>query len=150
MTATAEFLTIERVAVLQRVDLFSAVPGPVLVGVARALDEVRFASGQPVIARGALEDWLFIVATGKVRVHIGDRELEERGPGSVFGELAILSPAPRSTSVTAVEPSLLLRLRRQPFEELLNDRAEISRAVIFSLARRLQELADRDATAGAK
>lgn len=149
MTAAAEFLTIERVAVLQRVDLFAGVPGPVLVGVARALDEVRFSSGQPVIVRGALEDWLFIVATGLVRVHIGETTLAERGPGAIFGELAILSPAARSASVTAVEPSLLLRLRRQPFEELLNDRAEIGRAVIFGLARRLQELADRDAT-GAK
>lgn len=146
MSTPAELLTIERVAVLQRVDLFAAVPGPVLVGVARVLEEVRFASGQPVIVRGALEDWLFVVASGSVRVHIGEKTLSERGPGSVLGELAILSPAPRSASVTAAESSLLLRLRRQPFEELLNDRAEIGRAVIIGLTRRLQELADRDAT----
>ena len=150
MSATAEFLTIERVAVLQRVDLFVAVPGPVLVGVARVLDEVRFTSGQPVMVRGALEDWLFVVATGSVRVRIGDQTLAERGPGSVLGELAILSPAPRSASVTATEPSMLLRLRRQPFEELLSDRAEIGRAVIIGLSRRLQELADRDADNGTK
>lgn len=150
MSASAEFLTIERVALLQRVDLFVAVPGSVLVGVARVLDEIRFTSGQPVMVRGALEDWLFVVATGSVRVHIGDQTLAERGPGSVLGELTILSPAPRSASCTATEPSMLLRLRRQPFEELLNDRAEIGRAVIIGLSRRLQELADRDADNGTK
>ena len=50
----------------------------------------------------------------------------------------MLAPAPRAASATAVEPSLLLRLRRGPFEELLEDRPEIARAVIHTLARLLQ------------
>ena len=62
----------------------------------------------------------------------------------------MLAPAPRSASVTAIEPSLLLRLRRGPFEELLDDRPEIARAVISTLARMLQAAADDGAeTAGA-
>ena len=145
MSGSDELLTIERVAVLQRVDMFSMVPGHVLAGVAEVLEEVRFAANEPIMLRGAVEDWLFVVADGTVRVHIGDQTLVERGVGISIGELAILSPAPRSASVTALEPSLLLRLRRAPFEELLEDRAEIGRAVIAALARRLQELAHRDA-----
>ncbi len=140
-----ELLVIERVAVLQRVGIFSAVPGHVLAGVAIALEEVRFAEGEPVMLRGAVEDWLFVVARGGVNVHIGDRTLRVLGPGSVVGELAILSPAPRAASVTTFEPSLLLRLRKGPFEELLDDRPEIARAVIADLARRVQDLADREA-----
>ena len=66
----------------------------------------------------------------QVRVHIGDGRLLESGPGGVVGEFAVLAPAPRSASATAIEPSLLLRLRRGPFEELLDDRPEIARAVI--------------------
>ena len=88
---------------------------------------------------------LFVVATGQLRAHVGDRDLVDRGPGDVVGELALLSPGTRSATVTALTPSLLLRLRRRPFEELLDDRPEIARAVIASLARRLQELADPDA-----
>ena len=62
----------------------------------------------------------------------------------------MLAPAPRSASVTAMEPSLLLRLRRGPFEELLDDRPEIARGVISTLARLLQAAADDDVeTAGA-
>jgi CRP-like cAMP-binding protein len=142
-----ELLTIERVAVLQRVEMFLSVPGHTLAGVARLLEEVRIDTGVTFIERGAVEDWLYVVAEGRVRAHVGDRTLTEIGPGSVVGELAVLQPAARSASVTAIEPTLLLRLRRAPFEELLDDRPEIARAVIGSLARRLQHLADEDAGA---
>lgn len=142
MTATDELLTIERVAVLNRVGLFGAVPGHTLVAVARLLEEVRVDEGATFIERGSVEDWLFVVVDGRVRVHNGERTLAEAGPGGVVGELAVLVPAPRSASVTATEPTLLLRLRRVPFEELLDDRPEIARAVISALARKLQASAD--------
>jgi CRP-like cAMP-binding protein len=135
-----ELLTIERVAVLHRVHLFEAVPGHELVPVARLLEEVRVDAGATIIEQGAVEDWLFLVADGAVRVHVGDRTLREIGPGGVVGDLAVLAPAPRSTSVTATEPTLLLRLRREPFDELLEDHPQIARAVIATLARMLQSV----------
>lgn len=137
-----ELITIERVAVLQRVALFEAVPGHMLVPVARLLEEVPFDTGETVIERGRVEDWLYVVATGRVRVHIGSKDLVEKEQGGVVGELAALAPAPRSASVTALEPSLLLRLRRGPLEELLEDRPEIARSVIATLARMLQASAE--------
>lgn len=140
MSETDELLTIERVAVLHRVDLFRSVPGHVLVPVARVLEEVRVATGVTFIERGAVEDWLFVIADGAVRVHVGERALREMGPGGVVGDLAVLAPAPRSASVTATEPTLLLRLRRKPFEELLDDHPEIARAVISTLAQMLQSV----------
>jgi CRP-like cAMP-binding protein len=110
---------------------------------------VPFEPGDSIIERGAVEDWLFVVAEGKIRIHIGELTLLEHGPGGVVGEFALLAPAPRSASATAIEPSLLLRLRRGPFEELLDDRPEIARAVISTLARMLQTVADNHAqTAG--
>jgi CRP/FNR family transcriptional regulator, cyclic AMP receptor protein len=138
MTVGDELLTIERVAVLHRVSLFRSIPGHDLVPVARLLEEMRVASGVTFIERGAVEDWLFVIADGAVRVHLGERTLRELGPGGVVGDLAVLAPAPRSASVTATEPSLLLRLRRKPFQELLEDRPEIAGAVISSLAHMLQ------------
>ena len=145
MDSPDELLTIERVAILQRVALFGDVPGHTLVSVARLLEEVSFDAGDGIIDRGSVEDWLFVVATGRIRVHIGGMTLLEHGPGGVVGEFALLAPAPRSASATAIEPSLLLRLRRGPFEELLDDRPEIARAVISTLARMLQASADNHA-----
>ena len=139
MTGSDELLTIERVAVLQRAGLFAQVPGHQLVAVARLLEEVRVQPGEQVIERGAIEDWLFVVAEGRVRVHIGDYTVSERSAGSVVGELSVLSPLARTASVTALDPTLLLRLRRGPFDELLDDRSDVARALISELARRLQQ-----------
>ncbi|HEY7628770.1 MAG TPA: cyclic nucleotide-binding domain-containing protein [Ilumatobacteraceae bacterium] len=141
MSLGPELITIERVAVLQRVALLSEVAGHALVSVARLVEEVRVDAGVTFITCGAMEDWLFVVASGRVLAHIDDRPLAEIGTGGVVGELAVLSPAPRAASVTALEPTLLLRLRRAPFEELLDDHPEICRAVIGTLARMLQEAA---------
>ena len=63
-------------------------------------------------------------------MHVGTRTVVESGPGAVVGELAVLVPAPRSASVTAMESSLLLRLRRGAFDELLDDNPELARVVI--------------------
>ncbi len=145
MSASDELLTIERVAALQRVGMFAAVPGHTLVAVARVAEEVRFGPGATVMERGAIEDWLYVVVEGALRVHVGDRVLVDRGPGDVVGELAVIALAARSATVTAIEPCLLLRLRRKPFEELLDERPGIARAVIAELVGRLQDLADQDA-----
>ncbi len=119
--------------------------GHSLVAVARLLEEMTFDAGDRIIERGAVEDWLFVVAEGGIRVHIGDVVLLESGPGGVVGEFALLAPAPRSASATAMESSLLLRLRRGPFEELLDDHPEISRAVMSTLVRMLRAVADKHA-----
>jgi CRP/FNR family cyclic AMP-dependent transcriptional regulator len=131
-------MTIERVAVLQHVELFREVPGHLLVAVARLVEEESFEAGAVIIERGAIEDWLYVVAEGRVRIHTGDRALGEASNGDVVGEFAVLTAAPRSASVTAIEPALLLRLRRGPFDELLDERPEIARAVIATLVRLLQ------------
>jgi CRP-like cAMP-binding protein len=146
---SSALMTVERVAVLQRVELFTDVPGHMLVAVARLLEEVPCEAGTVVMERGAVEDWLFVVAEGRVRVHIGDRTLGEAQRGDVVGEFAVLTPGPRSASVTALEETLLLRLRRGPFEELLEDRPEIARGVISTLVRLLQASAD-DASAAVR
>jgi CRP-like cAMP-binding protein len=139
MIGPSELLTIERVSVLQKAGLFAQVPGHTLVAVARLLEEVRVQAGMRFIERGAIEDWLFVVAEGRVRVHIDDYTVSERGAGSVVGELSVLSPSARTASVTAIVPTLLLRLRRGPFNELLDDRSDVARALIAELARRLQQ-----------
>lgn len=59
MSAPRGLMTIERVAVLQRVALFREVPGHTLVAVARLLEEVSFEAGDRIIDRGSVEDGLF-------------------------------------------------------------------------------------------
>ncbi len=65
-------------------------------------------------------------------------ELDQLGEGGVFGEPALLDNEPRSASVIATEETLLLRLSREIFHELLQDDATIASGILFVLSQRLR------------
>jgi CRP-like cAMP-binding protein len=131
--------TIERVVALHRVGLFADVPGRTLAAVAQRAIEVEVAEGELVIAEGAVEEHLYAVVGGSLRVHRGDRVIAELGPGSTVGELAALVPEPRSASVTALEATTLLRIDRPVLEELLADRPALATGIIAALVAMLRE-----------
>lgn len=139
-------LVVERVSALHCVDLFARVPGRVLAGVAATAEEVTVEAGSTFIEHGAVEDCLYVVVSGRVRVHRGDRTLVELGAGSAVGELAVFVPQPRTASVTAMEPTLLLRVRKLVLDELLADRPELATGVITALAGRLRASAEHAAS----
>ncbi|MEP7112937.1 MAG: cyclic nucleotide-binding domain-containing protein [Ilumatobacteraceae bacterium] len=136
---------VTRVATLHRVDLFANIPGRLLVAVAAASDEVRVDAGSTIIEEGAVEDHLFVVVAGRVRVHRGDTTLVELGPGAIVGELAVLVPEPRSATVSALEPTLLLTVRKPVLDELLLDWPELANGVIASLVAKLRAAAAQTA-----
>jgi CRP/FNR family transcriptional regulator, cyclic AMP receptor protein len=138
-------LVVERVAALHRVDLFADVPGRTLAAVAATADELTVEAGATFIEHGAIEDCLYVVVAGRVRVHRGERTLVELGAGSAVGELAVLVPQPRTASVTALEPTLLLRVRKVVLDEVLADRPELASGVIGALAARLRATAEHAA-----
>lgn len=131
--------TIERVVALQGVGLFADVPGRTLVAVAQRAAEVEIATGALVIAEGAVEEHMYAVVRGRLRVHRGERTIIELGAGQTVGELAALVPASRTASVTAVEPTTLLRIDRSIVEELLADRPALASGIIAALVAMVRE-----------
>jgi CRP-like cAMP-binding protein len=130
---------VERVAALHRVRMFAAVPGRVLAAVAEAAVEQRVSPGEVLMEEGSVEAHLYAVVEGRVQVHRGARAIVELGPGDTVGELAALVPAPRTASVTALEPTLVLRVDQMALDELLVEWPELSRGVIAELVSRVRE-----------
>jgi CRP-like cAMP-binding protein len=133
---------VERVAALHRVDLFARVPGRVLAAVAEATSEVHVALGETLIEEGSVEAHLFAIVDGRVRVHRGGQTLVELGASTTVGELAALVPQPRTASVTALEPTVALRLDKPILDELLAEWPELAHGVIDALVARLAAIAD--------
>jgi CRP-like cAMP-binding protein len=131
--------TIERVVALHRVGLFADVPGRTLAALAQRAHEVELDAGVTVIEEGAVEDHLYAIVHGSLRVHRGDDTLAILGPGGTVGELAALVPEPRAASVTALEPSLLLRIDKPLLDELLADRPALANGVIAALVAMVRE-----------
>jgi CRP/FNR family transcriptional regulator, cyclic AMP receptor protein len=137
-TSAGSLGLVERVAALHRVRMFADVPGRVLAAVAEAAVEQRVSPGETLMEEGAVEAHLYAVVEGRVRVHRGDDTLVELGPGATVGELAALVPAPRTASVTALDPTLVLRVDQVVLDELLVEWPELAHGVIAELVSRLR------------
>ncbi len=100
-------------------ELFSALPAPVLEGLARELEADPVRDGRVVIAEGAAGDRFYLIADGRFEVSVAGSFLRFLGPGDGFGEIALLRDVPRTATVTAVADGLLYGLERRPFLDAL-------------------------------
>lgn len=131
--------TVEKVLFLKSIDLFGALPSEELAQIAEIAEEQPMAAGDLVFAQGEPGDALFLIVEGTVKVHRGERELTRLGLRDVFGEMAVLDSEPRSASVTALEDSVVLKIARDDFRDILVERPQIAMGVIKVLTRRLRE-----------
>lgn len=132
-------LIIEKVIMLKSVSIFSDIAERAFVEVASVLEEMRAETGQMIFEKGDTGNSLYVIAEGAVRVHDGDKSIANLGPGEVFGELAALDPEPRMASVTATEPTLLLRMGHAELGELMTENPEVAFGIIHVLCRRLRK-----------
>jgi CRP-like cAMP-binding protein len=134
-------ITVERVALLHGVEFFQGAPTHVLASIARHAVEVDKAAGTVLIEQGDSGDCLYVVASGRVRIDQDGRTIREVDAGDVVGDLALLSPGPRTASAVVTESALLLRVGADALDELLLDHPEVARGIIEVLVRRLRPIA---------
>ena len=131
-------LLIEKVMILKGVQMFAETSEEILAEVAAILEEVDVRAGQAVISKGDLGDSMYVIISGRMRVHDEEETIRELGEREIFGELALLDPEPRSASVTAVSDGRLFRLDRETFSQLMAGNIEIVRGVLHVLCERLR------------
>jgi MFS family permease len=110
--------------------LFAGVSNAAVERVLEQLVEAPMAAGDVVIRQGDPADRFYVIESGTVVVTQSDaagatRELRRMGPDEVFGELGLLSGAPRSATVTAATDGLLLALDADAFLELVGRRTAV-------------------------
>lgn len=122
---------------LQHVDLFAELTMPELVRVSNACRSVELEAGAVVIQEGETSETLFLLVEGSVEVARNGAKLAELGPGSHFGEMALLSHRARSATVRTRTPSRLLALDRQQFYALLQQDPVLAGKFLWRLAQTL-------------
>lgn len=124
---------------LKRIPIFAGLDDDALGRILACAAEVDVPAGQ-VLAEAKLPGaGLFIVEEGSVVVEIPGHPVE-LGPGEFFGELSLLTDAPRSARVQAKTPVRCLAIARADVERLLNQEPTMALAMLRALAHRLVEL----------
>jgi len=99
--------------------------------------------GETVIREGLAGESMYMIVSGRVKVTVDvggrPRQLNELGPGDVIGEMALLGGSPRSATVTAVDPSELLRLDEQSLERVRRRSPRIAAKLFHNLSRILSD-----------
>ena len=81
-------------------------------------------AGAVVCRKGETGDQMFFIVEGRVSVAIPNPV--ELGPGSFFGEMALISGEPRTATVSAATAVSLLSLHSADFQMLCSSSPEIA------------------------
>jgi ATP-binding cassette subfamily B protein len=110
---------------------FGRLPGSALQALVDKLESKDYVKGQIILREGDPGGPMYIIQQGRVRVYSGtDGEVRQRAflrEGSFFGELAILTGAPRAATVQAMTDCRLLALSPEAVVELNRQFPEFAR-----------------------
>lgn len=115
----------EKIARREALDALSAIPSwqnmpeARVLEIARAMRVQNVAAGTAVVQQGEHGDTFYVIARGAFDVYINDAFVERLAPGDYFGEIALLTHAPRTATVVAHEPSRVFTLDAETFDALL-------------------------------
>ena len=138
-TGSPEMDLIEKVFLLQRVDLLKDARSAHLALLASIAEEVGVEKDATLIREGEPTEALYVVTRGAVELQgVGGRIAAAEG--QAFGTWALIDEAPSLVEARATEASRLLRIRREDFHDLVADHPELAIGLLQGLARRIRTL----------
>lgn len=103
-----------------------------------ARDAVALQPGDVLFREGEPGDTMFALADGKVELSLGGAVLEEVGPGTILGEMALIDDAPRSATATATTEARVVRVDKEHFTYLVQEHPTFALQVMTVMAERLR------------
>lgn len=99
--------------------------------------------GQKVFSQGDAADCAYIIERGRIAVLLESNgtatKIAERGPGDLFGEMAIIDKMPRSATVQALEDCVLLTLTNGQIAHRIESADPVVRLILDVLLTRFRD-----------
>jgi len=132
--------TDERIGFLQKTAYFEETPLEKLREVAPLMTECHLDPGETIIRKGSPGDSMYLIVSGSVRIHDGDHIFTRLYPKEGFGSYYLIDHLERSASVSAEEPTHLLRLSDGLFDKALKTDPSFTTGILRSLVKRLRQM----------
>ena len=116
----------DKSAELARVPLFADVGRRQLGKLAERFRERRVSAGTTPVEEGKMSGvGFFVVAEGEAAVSVGGKLVATLGPGSHFGEVALITEAERTATVTATTDLRLLEIPFYDFRDFAHENPDV-------------------------
>jgi CRP/FNR family cyclic AMP-dependent transcriptional regulator len=129
----------DKVGALADVRLFASLNRRELGRLARASEVVVAPAGQEIVAEGTVGEDFYLILAGEAVVRRNRRKIATLGPGSYFGELALLDGGPRTATVVAATDTRLLRTGPREFATVIEEIPAVAHKLLIGMAGRLRE-----------
>jgi CRP-like cAMP-binding protein len=126
-----------KIDLIKRAPLFAKLPRKHLAEIASLADELDVPQGKELTKEGSPGREFFVLIDGAADVRRNGRKVNTMKPGDFFGEIALITGAPRTATVTTTEPVRTLVLTQRDFRTLLRNEPQIQEKVLEALAARL-------------
>jgi len=100
---------------------FSELRPELLASAARHCRTSSWHPGEDVFRQGDPGNLFYIIERGRFEVVRNDKLVAMLEDGDCFGEVALVTHAPRNATVRAMTPAVVLTLSRESFEQLLRE-----------------------------
>jgi CRP-like cAMP-binding protein len=131
----------DRVALLRHAWLFSECTDEELSRIAGLAEPREAAAGEQLCVEGEPGDDFYVVVDGTAEATVEGDTIAELGPGSFFGEMALIDAGDRLATVTAKTPLQLLVLSRNDFNAMLSSAMpHVAPKLMQVMGQRIREL----------
>ena len=127
---------------LRGVPFFEDLTPEDLARIAKIGERRRYEPGSTIVTKDEAGGGLFVVLEGSAQVETGGK-VHTLGPGTFFGEMALLARKPRAATVTAVEPVEVLAVEAMYFRPFLIKNPSVAVTILEGVADRLREVQER-------
>jgi CRP-like cAMP-binding protein len=131
----------EMADMLMDLSIFAGIDRSKLKLLAFTSERVHFDENQEIFHQGDPGDRAYVVIEGKVDVILesaaGPTTVATLGRNQLFGEMALLSRTPRTTTLRARTPLVLLSINQDVFMRMVEENSDIAIAMMRVLAERL-------------
>jgi small-conductance mechanosensitive channel/CRP-like cAMP-binding protein len=137
--------------ILRKTDLFAPVPEEELDRLASHFREALYACGECLVTQGGAGNSFFLIRSGRVAVAVRDESGRESvvtrlEAGGYFGEMSLLTGAPRSATVRAETDTAVLILAHTEMADVLRRNPRLAELMATVLEERNQGLNDHRAS----
>ena len=128
---------------IRGVPLFSDLDDKTVEKLSHEFVERHFDTGAAIATEGVDGLNFFVVASGEASVTVHGDAVGTLGPGSSFGEVALVDKSARSATVTATTPMVAYALPVWSFRPFIEERPALAWKLLETLAERLRAAQSR-------